>query len=105
MVWGGRGGQCGDVYIHILSISLSFSLSLFLSQPDGEEEWPDDVVSQFSELVRYPTEVKAIVDKVEGGGTWFSVTLYVMYVSREQRAVVGGQRGGAQLCWLREEKH
>ena len=42
------------------------------------------MVSQFSELVRYPTEVKAIVDKVEGGGTWFSVTLYVMYVSREQ---------------------
>ena len=78
--WG--GGQCGDVYIHILSLSLS--LSLFLSQPDGEEEWPDDVVSQFSELVRYPTEVKAIVDKVEAGGTWFSVTLYVMYVSREQ---------------------
>ena len=78
------GGQCGDVYIHILSLSLSLSLSLFLSQPDGEEEWPDDVVSQFSELVRYPTEVKAIVDKVEAGGTWFSVTLYVMYVSREQ---------------------
>ena len=40
------------------------------------------MVSQFSELVRYPTEVKAIVDKVEAGGSWFSVTLYVMYVSR-----------------------
>ena len=89
---GGGGGGGGSVVMSMyifISLSLSFSLSLsllslFLSQPDGEEEWPDDVVSQFSELVRYPTEVKAIVDKVEAGGTWFSVTLYVMYVSREQ---------------------
>ena len=71
-------------YVVILSLSLSLSHTHTHTQPDGEEEWPDDVVSQFSELVRYPTKVKAIVDKVEAGGSWFSVTLYLMYVSRGQ---------------------
>jgi len=52
---------------------------LLSPQLDGEQEWTDEVVSQFSQLVKDPGGVKAIVHK-SLGGSYFSVTLYVMYV-------------------------